>query len=319
VHAVVATSVVCLSVRRHASIMVAGMVRQARSDPKAFIRSRLVICVGALAGLVGCEAGDVPMGVDDAPTTVERPTGPAAAAGRPTTSGSTITAATAASTLSPADTVPPALRVIRRVSPPNGRLVIGVPEDSVRSVVWLLDRLEADGSWTQTYAINTNPEGAPQTVYRLAEEPIAVPDVAIRGPGPDSLAIPDDIAPGAWRACPAGLELGCVRFDVSAGGTGAELVVPADPLLIEGRSYVAMTDRTDDTVRIGLVLPPDMEVATAYLDRADGGAWTRVGSVQPVTDAGGFVLDAITVDPGPARLCLAGLPLDVACVLLPTH
>lgn len=185
--------------------------------------------------------------------------------------------------------------------------------------MWFLDRLETDNSWTQTYALNTNPEGAPQAVYRLAEEAYAAPDVAIRGAGPDSLAIPDDIAPGPWRACPAGLEVGCVRFEVSVGGTGVALVVPAEPLLVEGRSYVAMTDRTDDTVHIGITLPPGAEVSTAHHERLDGGTWATIGAMESINDAGGFVLDADSSGPAVTRLCVADLAPAVACVLLPTR
>jgi hypothetical protein len=57
--------------------------------------------------------------------------------------------------------------------------------------------------------------------------------------GPDLLAIPDDIEAGTWRACPAGVALGCVWFEVMTAEQRSTLTVPVEPYLADGRTYVA--------------------------------------------------------------------------------
>ncbi|HUF97899.1 MAG TPA: hypothetical protein VMM60_07190 [Ilumatobacter sp.] len=212
---------------------------------------------------------------------------------------------------------PARLAVEEVLGPPDVGLVIRLPNDSVRGVMWFLDRREHDGTWTQMYALNTNREGAPQRTYRLGVEPYVAPDLAVRGRGPDRLEFPADLDAGRWRACPAGAEMGCVQFESVSNEAGPEIVLGANPYLPDGRSFVATTERVDDEVNVGFELPIGSNVSTARVDELNDGVWEPVMNVAPVNDNGGLVVATGDATVAPLRLCLVQRPAEVACVLLP--
>jgi hypothetical protein len=139
------------------------------------------VAVAALLLHAGCASDDDTRG------------GPAMSALTPTTTGTPVgepgvpsivasaKPATVTTTATTTSTVPPLLTATGIASPPNGRLEITLPVDSVRGLMWFLDQREHDGSWSRAYALNTNPEGTPKRILRLGDEPYEAPDRGVSG------------------------------------------------------------------------------------------------------------------------------------------
>jgi hypothetical protein len=276
------------------------------------------LLLASCAGNDDDTAGGLSLATATPTTTTETPAGES---GEPSTVASS-TPGTVTTDPTTTSTPPPLLTVTRSASPPNGRLEIELPADSWRGVMWFLDQRGQDGSWTQVFALNTNPEGAPNRILSLSDEPYAAPDRGAFGPGLDLLDIPDDIEDGTWRACPAGVELGCIRFEMTTGEEHPTLSVPADPYLADGRSYVATTERVDKEVVVEIEGPKVATIRRARIDSRDRGGWASTGSVHPVNHSRrfiNFVFPSDRLTDRPSRLCLVDLPPDTACVLLPAR
>lgn len=106
---------------------------------------------------------------------------------------------------------------------PGDTLELTFPADSKENsrAVYLWLELAVEGTWDERYFAYaksrdlSGPEsnGRPKTVP--TGEETGWDDVAVTGPGPDYVEVPDDAVPGRWRVCaPDADEAFCAPFEV---------------------------------------------------------------------------------------------------------
>lgn len=112
----------------------------------------------------------------------------------------------------------PELLVIEPSSAAPGDIVeLRFPEETMRGVAFQLDAETADG-WETRYWLTSDGNGGPPSWVPVGTDGHGWPDVGVGGPGPDRVAIPDDVPPGRYRVCTAnaGNDF-CAPVEVVAG------------------------------------------------------------------------------------------------------
>ncbi len=88
---------------------------------------------------------------------------------------------------------------------PGQQIEVRFPEETPRGVPWVMEEQDGD-TWQARWFLTATTEGdhaggAPSWQSAADAEDYAWPDIGINGPGPDSLLIPDEATPGAYRLC----------------------------------------------------------------------------------------------------------------------
>jgi hypothetical protein len=94
---------------------------------------------------------------------------------------------------------------------PGSALSVHFPAGALRGLGYRIDQ-RSQGRWSPVYWLTSDRlDRAPTAVP--ASEGLTVEDIAVIGPQPDGLVLPDDIAPGRYRLC-ADRTAHCTRLDV---------------------------------------------------------------------------------------------------------
>jgi hypothetical protein len=96
---------------------------------------------------------------------------------------------------------------------PGDEVAITWPGSEPRAIAYRMGRMAADGVWRAEYVLFTGSQAAPGT-WELISEEIEIPAMAMVGPGPDRLVMPDPAVPGDYRICTWDEPASCVAVEV---------------------------------------------------------------------------------------------------------
>jgi hypothetical protein len=95
----------------------------------------------------------------------------------------------------------PELMELQPAAPTPGQIVaLSFPQETERGVMFVLERQTGDDSWDHLYLMLSDSHHQPATFPPEADD-LDWDDVGIDGPGPDRVALPEDLRPGEYRIC----------------------------------------------------------------------------------------------------------------------
>lgn len=87
-------------------------------------------------------------------------------------------------------------------APPDANVDLSFPTKTGRGVAFQLDR-DTDDGWEPMAWMTSDANGGEPVTVPAFTNGYGVDGVGIGGPGPDTVALPEDLAPGAYRICTA--------------------------------------------------------------------------------------------------------------------
>ena len=83
---------------------------------------------------------------------------------------------------------------------PGEEVELFFPDETIHGIAFRLDRADGDG-WDPVAGMNSDADGA--TYQQTGDVGLGHIDIAVGGPGPDRVVLPDDLEAGAYRICTA--------------------------------------------------------------------------------------------------------------------
>lgn len=115
-------------------------------------------------------------------------------------------------------TVDEAVRLEPEATEPGGEVHIHFEDNRERGIGWALER-DRDGEWSHEYTLVADSEEYAGDAPRWGPPgEVLIEDIAVGGPDPDRIRVPEGAEPGAWRVCHMDSPVYC-----------AELTVASDP------------------------------------------------------------------------------------------
>ena len=90
---------------------------------------------------------------------------------------------------------------------PGHTVELTFPQETVRGIGWAMEQPEDTNAWRHLYDLVSDRRGGPP-VWQPAGGDIEIDLVAITGPGPDTVLIPDVAEAGDYRICTQFVEAG---------------------------------------------------------------------------------------------------------------
>lgn len=93
----------------------------------------------------------------------------------------------------------PAIELRPTTPRPGQQVELRFPSADTRGVFFTLER-QVGGSWQQTHFLISD-QGQLQPSAKPVDEEILITLMAVGGPGPDLVVLPNHLDPGTWRIC----------------------------------------------------------------------------------------------------------------------
>lgn len=96
---------------------------------------------------------------------------------------------------------PDLIEVEPQVAAPGDVVSLTFPQETLRGVLFVLEERVRDGWALRYYLTSDGPGPGWRLSWHTADDPMAVEDIGVGGPGPDRVPIPETAEPGAYRIC----------------------------------------------------------------------------------------------------------------------